>query len=173
MRKYFFIIVLFIITIVGCDDEKIEKNTIEEKVVFDSNLNGTWNRYEQNIIDTIIFNNGNFENLVNNVNFIKGIYNTSNGYINLKITHVNGEGFPQLGLPSEWYNKNQFITILINKNIEYKIENNLIMIYIQEVGQIGLNFDDKQTYKYSINKNILTFTRNDEYYGEIIQVYER
>jgi len=105
----------------------------------DSALNGTWvtnSLGDDDAINIVKFNNGNFESSQDGIFMAKGTYTTNSGNITRKATHVS-DG-------SNWYSENEFKT-------KYPDYDNYTYDYMFE----------EQTETYSVTGNTLTVGKGD------------
>ena len=122
-------VLVFGMTVLGCDDGSSGGA--------DPALNGIWISGSSECT----YNNGNWEDRVNNTPYAKGTYTTNNGEMTTKTTHIWGIGvhFNQLNLDAKWYTKAELQSLNI-PNFESFFP------------------EDGYTRTYSINGNTLTFT---------------
>jgi hypothetical protein len=108
-------VLVFGMTVVGCDPESTDSNGNGGGGGgggTDHALNGTWTGIASgpngvSAVCEFIFNNGNFEESVDGIPFVKGSYSTSGNFLTMTITHIWGV---MGGLDSKWYTKNEWKT---------------------------------------------------------------
>jgi len=91
------LVLVFGMAVAGCKDGSTADGA-------DSALNGTWRAVTQEGTYVYKFDNGSFEESVDEGLVAKGIYTTSGNLFTLTPTHLHGS---YLGLASKWYTKTE------------------------------------------------------------------
>ena len=142
------VVLVFGMMVIGCDNGTTDNGTNG----LDTALNGTWipDRSSNPYLYSIVFSNGNFENINNeNKPATKGTYTTNDGEIIFNRTLIYGEDFswvPNFDLESRWYSREE-LKSLFEMDDDFITDNFILREY---------------TVDYSITDNILTIVWSDE-----------
>jgi len=153
------IIAIIGFAMVACDDGS-GKNE-------DSSLNGTWvpqGLTQGDMSFEYKFNNGSFEELMNNSPFEKGTYTTSGNKLTISISHIYGQNIMtemmEIELQAKWYTVTEFFNALKNALLnEGMTEEGWAGIESMIQQQIQTGF----VYTYSVSGNTLTLTMDSQF----------
>ena len=150
MLRVLGILMVFGLTVIG----NLEAQT-------DNRLNGTWGQTANGVKFELKMDNGNFEELYNDVSFRKGTYIIKNTKeLSIVPTHIHGGGFNSLmsasgvdfGLDSKWYAFNDFLTTVKARLRKMGVSEKEAKEFVDSAVSSNTTSD------YSIDGNTLTLT---------------
>ena len=128
-----------------------------------STLNGTWVNSSDGI--SIVLNNGNFTISMDNIESLRGTYNTNGNNMTMNTTRINGAMFgeagPMMGLSqNQWYTVQEYMTVVINTLIGIGMTQAQAEAMLNEI--VGGKLFETQTGTYTLSGNTLILTMNGE-----------
>jgi len=128
-----------------------------------STFNGTWVNSSDGI--RIVLNNGNFTIVMDDIESLRGTYNTNRNNMTMNTTHINGAVFGEAGSiiglsPNQWYAAQEYMTAVINTLIDIGMTQAQAEAMLNEI--VGGKLFETQTGTYTLSGNTLILTMNGE-----------
>ena len=138
----------------------------------DNRLNGRWVGSIDGMEMEYIFNNGNYEQYINNrIEASRGTYTTRDGRLTLTSTHVGGGVMTLAGIPgyeSRWYTNDEFITVTRRVLLGLGYPEVLVDMVVNE-----MLADINLTQNYSLEGNSLTLSYTEDGESMVINLTRR